>query len=110
VKSLKIFVTLAVLAAACASGSADAGRVRVFVGVGAPFFYPFAPLPYYYYPPVVAVPAAPVNYVERGRPSTGTGQSSGSWYYCGASRAYYPYVKQCPGGWREVSSQPASSR
>ncbi|WP_408422114.1 hypothetical protein [Paraburkholderia fungorum] len=73
-KSLKIFVTLAVLAAACSSGSADAGRVRVFVGVGAPFFYPFAPLPYYSYPPVVAVPAAPVNYVEQGRPSAGPGQ------------------------------------
>jgi hypothetical protein len=71
VKSLKIFVTLAVLAAACSSGSADAGRVRVFVGVGAPFFYPFAPLPYYSYPPVVAVPAAPVNYVEQGQPSAG---------------------------------------
>ena len=34
-KSLESFVTLAVLTAACASGSADAGRVRVFVGVGA---------------------------------------------------------------------------
>jgi hypothetical protein len=109
VKSLKIFVTLVVLAAACASGSADAGRVRVFVGVGAPFFYPVAPLPYYY-PPIVAVPAVPVTYVEQGQPSAGPGRYSGSWYYCDASRAYYPYVKQCPGGWREVSPQPASSR
>ncbi|RDK03502.1 hypothetical protein [Paraburkholderia lacunae] len=108
-KSLKIFVTLAVLAAGCVSGSADAGHARVFVGVGTPFFYPVAPLPYYYYPPVVAVPAAPVTYVEQGQPSAGPRQSSGSWYYCDASRAYYPYVKQCPGGWREVPTQPASS-
>ena len=72
-KSLKIFVTLAVLTAACASGSADAGRVRVVVGVGAPFFYPVAALPYYY-PPTVAVPAYPVNYVEQGQPSAGPGQ------------------------------------
>jgi hypothetical protein len=109
VKSLKIFVTLAVLAAACASGAADAGRVRVFVGVGVPFFYPVAPLPYYYYPPVVAVPTAPVSYAEQGQPSAGSGQPSGSWYYCDASRSYYPYVKQCPGGWREVPAQATSS-
>jgi hypothetical protein len=109
VKYLKICFTLAVLAAACASGSADAGHVRVFVGVGVPFYYPVAPFPYYY-PPVVAVPVAPVNYVEQGQPATGPGQPSGSWYYCDASRSYYPYVKQCPGGWREVSPQPASSR
>ena len=109
VKSLKMFVTLAVLAASCVSGSADAGRVRVFVGVGAPFFYPFAPLPVYY-PPVIAVPTAPVNYVEQGQPSAAPGQRSSSWYYCDASRRYYPYVKRCPGGWREVPLQPASSR
>jgi hypothetical protein len=51
-----------------------------------------------------------VTYVEQGQPSAGPGRYSGSWYYCDASRAYYPYVKQCPGGWREVSPQPASSR
>ncbi len=24
------------------------------------------------------------------------------WYYCDAYGAYYPYVGQCPGGWRAV--------
>jgi hypothetical protein len=24
------------------------------------------------------------------------------WYYCDAYAAYYPYVDQCPGGWRAV--------
>jgi hypothetical protein len=24
------------------------------------------------------------------------------WYYCEASRTYYPYVQQCPGGWLTV--------
>jgi hypothetical protein len=28
------------------------------------------------------------------------------WYYCGASKAYYPYVKECPGGWQKVLPQP----
>jgi hypothetical protein len=108
-KHLKICLTLLALATAFACESADAGHVRVFVGVGVPFYYPVAPIPYYYQP-VVAVPVAPANYIEQGLPSAGPGQSSGSWYYCDASKAYYPYVKQCPGEWRQVSPRPASSR
>lgn len=26
----------------------------------------------------------------------------GMWYFCDAYGAYYPYVGQCPGGWRAV--------
>ena len=114
-KRLKICVTLTAQAAACACGSADVARVRVFVGLGVPFYYPVVPFYYpvaplpYYYQHVVAVPAAPTNYVEQGQPSAGQAQPGGSWYYCDASKAYYPYVKECPGGWREVPAQPASS-
>jgi hypothetical protein len=28
-----------------------------------------------------------------------------SWYYCDASRTYYPYVKSCDSGWRAVPAQ-----
>jgi hypothetical protein len=28
------------------------------------------------------------------------------WYYCDAAQAYYPYVHQCPGGWRQVVPTP----
>jgi hypothetical protein len=24
------------------------------------------------------------------------------WYYCKDPQGYYPYVKQCPGGWMKV--------
>jgi hypothetical protein len=110
VQSLRIFAALPVLAAAFACGSANAGG-HVGVFIGGPLYYPVAPVPYYYSPPppVVAVPAAPQAYVEQGQPAGGSAQSSGYWYYCDASRAYYPYVKQCPGGWREVAPQPAPS-
>jgi hypothetical protein len=51
------------------------------------------------YPPVVIAPP-PRVYVE----------SSPSppqyWYYCDAAQAYYPYVQQCPGGWRPVLPTP----
>jgi hypothetical protein len=67
-KHLKICLTLLALATAFACESADAGHVRVFVGVGVPFYYPVAPIPYYYQP-VVAVPVAPASYIEQGLPS-----------------------------------------
>ncbi|HTO48891.1 MAG TPA: hypothetical protein VML91_14720 [Burkholderiales bacterium] len=35
-------------------------------------------------------------------------QQSHYWYYCPASKAYYPYVRECAGGWQAVSPQPPS--
>jgi hypothetical protein len=119
VKRLNPWLPLAAVAvaAACVCGPANAARVGVFVGVGAPYYYPVAPVPYYYpYPPVVAVPAPPVDYVEQGQaqdagPSAdASGQPGGSWYYCEASRAYYPYVKDCPAGWHAVAPRPGNSQ
>lgn len=28
------------------------------------------------------------------------------WYYCKEAQGYYPYVKQCPGGWMKVVPTP----
>jgi hypothetical protein len=65
-----------------------------------PWWYP----PPYYYPPaaVVVRPAEPVTYIEKGN-----NDSQGWWYYCDASRGYYPYVKECPSGWQRVPPAPA---
>jgi hypothetical protein len=98
------------LAAALFAGAAFAhGRVVVGLGFGfgfpgyyypAPYYYP-AYYPYPYSPPTqVVVQQAPV-YTERQDV-----HESGYWYYCGAARGYYPYVKECPGGWQKVSPQP----
>ncbi len=111
--------------------------VGVGIGVPAypyPYYYPVAPVPYYY-PPVVAVPAVPADpptYIEQGQvqgqaqgqpqpqPQPGPDadaqqqqqqqqqQQAGTWYYCDAAHAYYPYVKQCAGGWRAVPANPPS--
>ncbi len=32
------------------------------------------------------------------------------WYYCADFKAYWPYVKECPGGWQKVVPQTAPSR
>ena len=41
----------------------------------------------------------PQRYIEQSQPAD-------SWYYCADSKAYYPYVKDCPGGWQRVSPTP----
>jgi len=77
-----------------------------WVAAGAWYFYPQPVYPYPdpYLPPVVVVqptttpapqPVAPVI-----QPPTQ------NWYYCKASKAYYPYVSNCPAGWKTVPATP----
>ena len=102
-----ILMLVAMLLGAGASTAALAGgHVRFGFGVviGAPF-YPWYYPPYYYYPPaVVAVPAPQTTYIEQGS-RTAPPQRTSYWYYCEASRTYYPYVKECPEGWLRVVPQ-----
>lgn len=81
-------------------------QVGVFLGVPlySPWYYPPAYYaPPYYYPP--AVVSSPPVYVEQQAPAAPAPQTN-YWYYCADSRAYYPYVKECPGGWQRVAPQP----
>jgi hypothetical protein len=131
VRRSKLLLGAAVAAIACASGAAHAARVGVYVGVGGPWYYPVVPAPYYYgygpAPVVVTPPPDAPDYVEQGQPQGGgpgadyaqgpaagpggqsyNGDGGGdTWYYCDASRTYYPYVKQCSSGWRAVPAQQA---
>ena len=61
-----------------------------------PPYYPY--YPYYPYEPV-PVAAEPQTYIEQPGPSY--------WYFCEAAKAYYPYVRECPGGWLTVLPQGA---
>jgi len=102
-----ILILSAVLLGAVTSAPAFAwhhGGVRFGVFVGAPF-YPWYYPPYYYPPypyPAVVGPAAPTTYVEQGGARPAPSQPSSYWYYCEASKTYYPYVKECPAGWMRV--------
>ena len=49
------------------------------------------PAPTYVPGPVTAAPAP---------------QAGSYWYYCAASRTYYPYVSSCPSGWQTVPATP----
>jgi len=77
-------------------------RVFVGVGVGVPVFWPYWPGPAYFPPAVVAVPASPPVFIEQGGGQTA---QQSFWYWCNDFRAYYPYVKECPGGWQPVVPQ-----
>jgi hypothetical protein len=75
-----------------------------WVAGGLWYFYPspIYPYPNPYEPPVaVIVPQAPATPAPPPPPPQ-------NWYYCDASRAYYPYVPTCPGGWRAVPATPST--
>jgi hypothetical protein len=106
-------IPVVLLAALLASGSALAGgrhhhhgsRLSLGFHFGVPLGYHYwHPAPVYYYPaPVVVQQAPPPVYTER---SDVVPESAGTWYYCQESKAYYPYVRECPAGWQRVPAQP----
>jgi len=68
--------------------------------------------PYYAYPPaVVTVPVAPPVYIQQAAPQPVPPQPQANyWHYCNNPEGYYPYVKECPGGWQQVSPTPPAPR
>ena len=127
----RLNASLALAAAAClgVSGVAQAAhwRVGVFWGMPGPYYYPYpppvVPSPYYYAPypvypaypayppPVIVAPDVPdTTYIERPQPGAGgpsqDAPPQGTWWYCDKTKTYYPYVKQCASGWREVPATP----
>lgn len=95
------------------------GHIRFGVSIG-PYWGPGYCSPYspyycpspYYYPPVVVERAPPPVYIEQQpAPVEATmapppAPQTNYWYYCRASKAYYPYVKECPSGWQKELPQP----
>jgi hypothetical protein len=101
--AIGLMVVVALLASSVMPVDAG-GRVFVGVGVGVPFWYPYPYVyPYPAYSPPVVVQSPPV-YVQ---PQTAAPAPSQYWYYCQGAQAYYPYVRDCPGGWMEVVPQAA---
>jgi hypothetical protein len=64
-----------------------------------PAYYPY-PYPYYYpnypyYPETpMIIQQKPQTYVQP--------EEQYFWYYCKKPEGYYPYIKECPGGWMKV--------
>jgi hypothetical protein len=83
------------------------GGVGIWLGPGwgpgwwGPYYNPYY-YPYYQEPPVI-IEQQPEIYVQ---PSPQSEQQPIYWYYCKNPQGYYPYVKQCPGGWMKVVPTP----
>jgi len=84
------------------------------LGWSAPYYdspYGWGPGYYAPYDPQVVVVQAPQYQEQPAVPAQGSvappsAQNSASWYYCGSSQSYYPYVNQCAEGWRTVPAAP----
>ncbi len=111
-KRLLALLAMLTLGAAYATPALADRDVHFGVSIGMPYYSPYySPYyadPYYNYPPqVVVVPSSPPTYIERGNAERAQAPASSDWwYYCTDSKAYYPYVKHCPGGWQRVAPQP----
>jgi hypothetical protein len=60
------------------------------------------------YPPVAAAPSPPPIYIQQQKvmPPQTQGPATYYWHYCRDPEGYYPYVRNCPGGWLQVVPQP----
>jgi hypothetical protein len=118
-KQIKLIIAVVLLGALGAGNAwADHGHSHVRFGVmigpywGGPWYYP--PPSYYYppyYAPVVVERPVPQVYVEQqsapaAPPAPVAAAPTNYWYYCTAAKGYYPYVRECPGGWQRVLPQP----
>jgi hypothetical protein len=75
---------------------------RIGVSIG-PYWDPY--LDPYGYPPVIT--PAPQVYIQPAPEAPGQPPPTPpSWYYCDDPQGYYPYVQQCPDGWRPVAPTP----
>ncbi len=73
-----------------------------WVVAGTWYFYPepIYPYPDPYTPPYVVVQSTP------GTAAPAVPAPAQNWYYCEASKSYYPYVSSCPAGWKAVPATP----
>ncbi len=80
------------------------GGIWIGPGWGPGWWGPAYPYPYYAAPPVVIQqqPQPPTEYIMPEQ-----AEAPSYWYFCQNPKGYYPYVKQCPGGWMKVVPQPA---
>lgn len=93
--------------------------VRPPIGIIVPVLPPaysivyYSGMPYYYADSIYYV-QQPGGYEvvapppEAAAPSAGAppAAATGTWYYCDSAKGYYPYVSQCPEGWRSVPATP----
>jgi len=117
-KLLKAVLLAATLVAVAAPGLAEArgghgghfrgGGFRVGVGLGLAIGIPYYAASYYappYYAPYYGY-APYYDYAPAYVAPQPAKQPGNYWYFCPRANGYYPYVRECPGGWQQVPTQP----
>lgn len=99
-----VFAGLAPGAAVAHGGRGHGGGGHWGVFIGAPWGWYYPP-PYWSGPPVVVHSAPPV-YIERDAAPAAPDDDANYWYHCKRPEGYYPYIKECPGGWQKVVPTP----
>jgi hypothetical protein len=82
-------------------GGHGGARFGVGVYVGGPWWGGWWGPSYYYNPPlVIQQPVVQTPTIMQ------TAPAANYWYFCRSANAYYPYVKDCPSGWEQVTPTP----
>ncbi len=107
-RTLYIFaiIILVLLAGALPGYARGGGHMRGGIWIGPvwdPWWWGPPVYPYYYATPPVVIQQQPPLYEQQ---APQVEEQPYYWYYCQASKSYYPYVKQCPGGWMKVVPPP----
>ncbi len=88
------------------------GRMGWYWTVGGAYYFyprPIYPYPDPYVPGVVLAPIASNMAPPPPMPVAPVVQSQNLpsvWYFCEASKSYYPYAAECPTGWKAVPATP----
>ena len=77
-----------------------------WVAAGICYFYPHRVVYPSPYTSATVVVNNPPHTPSSSDPTASPGAPAQYWYYCRASKSYYPYVKSCAGKWEKVPSTP----
>ena len=108
--TLRMLTTLFIIVlllplAALAYGGHGGFRGGIWIGpVWGPSWGGYYP---YYSAPQVIIERPNVGYYIP--PAPRQAEEPAFWYYCKKPEGYYPYVKQCPGGWMKVVPKPPTA-
>ena len=69
----------------------------------------FYPRPIYPYPDPYIPSNVMVVEAQNTQPAAPPAPVAQNWYFCQASKEYYPYVETCPSGWKTVPATPSPS-
>lgn len=66
------------------------------------YYWPYYSFPPYYSSPTIIMPSTPPAYIDQGTAPYTQPLAPSNLDYCSEPAGYYPYVRECPSGWRRI--------